>query len=291
MQKLTQDQINRHQKIIELEASLTPLLAKINVPGKTLATLGGGFAGYVLGDNTANKLLLAASLALLGSRVGKELTEAQKLEIQKEIASIKSRIAKLKGVQDKKQIMSASELNNLKFDTYPFTGKWKALIGEPSKNFHAIIHGEPKSGKSIFALRFAGYLSRNFGNTMYFASEEGYGVTLSKKIKDWIPGEPKKLFFSEAKDYETIRNHIRRCSFVFIDSLNYARITDKQMEELRSSNPNTAFIAIMQATKTGNFKGSQEFAHNADLIIEVKKGVAYQEGRFQAASQMNVFDN
>jgi hypothetical protein len=55
-------------------------------------------------------------------------------------------------------------------------------------------------------------------------------------------------------------------------------------------NKNTAFITIQQATKNGNFRGSQEFAHNCDAVIRVEAGKAFHQGRFQEPTEMDVFD-
>jgi hypothetical protein len=61
---------------------------------------------------------------------------------------------------------------------------------------------------------------------------------------------------------------------VFIDSVNYIRITPEDVEDIKAENPQTAFITIQQATKNGNFRGSQEFAHNCDMVIRVEAGMA-----------------
>ena len=50
-------------------------------------------------------------------------------------------------------------------------------------------------------------------------------------------------------------------------------------------------ITIQQATKNGNFRGSQEFAHNCDIVIRVEAGMASQQGRFQEPTEMNVFES
>ncbi|MEI7670373.1 MAG: hypothetical protein WCJ33_09860, partial [Pseudomonadota bacterium] len=49
-------------------------------------------------------------------------------------------------------------------------------------------------------------------------------------------------------------------------------------------------ITIQQATKNGNFRGSQEFAHNCDIVIRVEAGMASQQGRFSEPTEMAIFD-
>ena len=63
------------------------------------------------------------------------------------------------------------------------------------------------------------------------------------------------------------------------------------MEDIKAENPQTAFITIQQATKNGNFRGSQEFAHNCDMVIRVEAGMASHQGRFQEPTEMAVFED
>ena len=72
--------------------------------------------------------------------------------------------------------------------------------------------------------------------------------------------------------------------------MNFIKITPEEIEDLKASNKNTAFITIQQATKNGNFRGSQEFAHNCDMVIRVEAGQASHQGRFQEPTEMAVFD-
>ncbi len=188
-------------------------------------------------------------------------------------------------------IMSSSELVNHTYVKYPFFGKWEQFVGQPSKNFHAMIYGRPKQGKSILAVQLAQYLSENFGRVLYIAAEEGFSVTLQKKVAEFAQNNP-NLDFANYRDFKQIKEalHVRKYNFVFIDSVNFIKITPEDIEDLKAQNKNTAFITIQQATKNGNFRGSQEFAHNCDMVIRVEAGQASHQGRFQEPTEMAVFD-
>jgi len=190
-----------------------------------------------------------------------------------------------------KGIISSTDLVNYKYNKYPFGGKWNDFVGQPSINFHAMIYGRPKQGKSILAVQFAQYLSENFGKVLYVASEEGFSVTLQKKVSEFAMDNP-NLDFANYRDFEQIKNALskRRYKFVFIDSVNFIKITPEDVEDIKSQNRQTAFITIQQATKNGNFRGSQEFAHNCDMVIRVEAGMASQQGRFQEPTEMAIFD-
>jgi hypothetical protein len=60
--------------------------------------------------------------------------------------------------------------------------------------------------------------------------------------------------------------------FVFIDSINNAGIDNDFLQLLKNENSQKSFVAIVQATKGGNFKGDQALTHNCDFIINLSSG-------------------
>mgnify|MGYP000944282704 CR=1 FL=1 len=184
---------------------------------------------------------------------------------------------------------TGDDLLKKEFITLDFQGKFLELIGKPSKLFSAVIWGLPKGGKSSLAIRFADYLQEYFGSVLYIAAEEGESATLKQKFAE-IKGS--KVTIIETRDPTEIRNYLKdkHFNFVFIDSINVAGIESEILDLIKKENPNKSFIAIAQATKSGNFKGDQSLTHNCDFVIKVIDGVAYQEGRFGAAAEMKIFE-
>jgi len=184
--------------------------------------------------------------------------------------------------------ITGDELANMKFDTLNFTGKFLELIGKPEKRFSGIIWGLPKGGKSNLSIRFADYLQEYFGNVLYVAAEEGKSVSMQDKIKS-IGGS--KLNIIQTRNRDEIKEYLKSSSydFVFIDSINVAGIDNEFLESIKHENPNKSFVAIVQATKGGNFKGDQSLEHNCDFVIKVVNGVAYHKGRFGPESELNIF--
>lgn len=186
---------------------------------------------------------------------------------------------------------TGDELIQKEFECLAFEGKFLELIGKPSRVFSGIIWGMPKGGKSNFALRFADYLQEYFGQVLYVAAEEGESVTLQEKFKD-IDGS--KVTVIETRDRDKIRAFLQQrqeFGFIFIDSINNAGIDNDFLELLKEENKNRSFISIVQATKSGKFKGDQALTHNCDFIITVDKGVASHQGRFNIASEINIFED
>jgi hypothetical protein len=192
--------------------------------------------------------------------------------------------------KSKIKVITGDDLLKMKFDVLPFTGKFLDLIGKPERGFSGIVFGKPKEGKSNFAIRFADYLQEYFGKTVYVAAEEGNSLTLQEKIRE-IKGS--KITFIETRNREDLRDFLKssKVDFVFIDSINTLNIDDEFLELIKHENPNVSFVAIIQATKEGNFKGAQSLEHNCDFVIRVEKGIAHHRGRFGPESSLNIFED
>jgi hypothetical protein len=285
-----------NKRINNLEQQIKFLSNKITIAPAIRGMIGGGAAAYFLlkPKDTATKMMYLGIGGALGYYMlrNKHLPDDQVNAIKLQIQQLSNELNSLQRGQEIAGggLISSESLLQNDYDVYPFDGKYLELIGEPTTPFACIIFGLPKSGKSIFSIQFADYLGSNFGRVLYIASEEGFSPTLQKKVKDFVK-DSSNLDFAPFKTYEEIiANDLSPYSFVFIDSLNFAKITVEQLEMLKTDYPAISFITIMQSTKGGNFRGSQEFAHNCDVIVTIQNGIATQKGRFQAQSSCYVFD-
>jgi predicted ATP-dependent serine protease len=154
-----------------------------------------------------------------------------------------------------------------------------------------MVFGSPKQGKSILCVQFAKYLSENFGEVLYVASEEGFSATLQSKVRDFSMANG-NLDFANFREYSEIEEAVTNGSydFLFIDSVNYIRMSPEDVENLKKVNKRMAIITIQQATKDGKYKGDTAYAHNCDIIVKVKEGIAFAQGRFAAPAEMPIFD-
>lgn len=170
---------------------------------------------------------------------------------------------------DAKEIMSLSDLQNVSFKTLNFTGKWNELMGTPEESFSVMIYGQSGHGKSTFAITFAEYLSNNFGSVLFNSAEEGISLTLQDKLKNLKSND---LFISHHKDFYSIKKYLKRSNskFVVLDSVNHMNLTPENIEELRKMDKTRGFISIHQVTKSGDFKGNNQFLHNCDIEIVVE---------------------
>lgn len=184
----------------------------------------------------------------------------------------------------KNTIMNSRDIQKLKFNRIGFHGKWRQLIGDPSPGFSVMIFGRPKLGKSYMAVDFAGYLAEYHGKVLYVAKEEGIDATVQEKIEQ-MDAANDNLDFGDF-----LPNDLSDYDFIFLDSVNKLNLTPEDLDELRTRHPKTSFVFIFQTTKSGNFRGRNDFQHDVDVVIEVPElGLALQNGRFNQGSEMKIF--
>jgi hypothetical protein len=167
----------------------------------------------------------------------------------------------------KSNVISLSQMKEKNFDIYNFSEEYANLMGNPSKNFSMIIYGESGHGKSTWSIDFSNYLALNFGKLLYNSSEEGFSYSLQNKLSKY---DNENIEISEFKRFKDLKATIRgnKYNFVVIDSLNDMELTEEQFTEL--INMGIGIIFILQATKGGNFKGSNKFAHDTDIRIKLE---------------------
>ena len=234
--------------------------------------------------STQIKQVLAHLKALVQDNpIGGELViEVRPLNgFNEHVQELKSNIQQIGRIPDN-VVVNSLDLVKMKFSKLGFKDKWLRFIGNPSSHFNMMIFGRPKFGKSILAVDFAGYLAHYHGSVLYVAKEEGIDEELKQKLKS--VAHP---------DLDTIGDLPKDLSpwdFVFLDSVNKMRLTPQDLEGLKERYPNKSFVSIFQTTKDGKFRGSQEFMHDMDVVIEVpEKGKAVQFGRYNQGGELNIF--
>lgn len=177
-------------------------------------------------------------------------------------------------------VMSSQEVMAIDYPTYDFkndpkTNDWATLFGKPQRPFTAMFSGAPGAGKSTLLMQLAVYLAKNFGSTRYVSSEEYPSLTLADKLER-AGGAVEGLSFS--KDLSNLGKDVK---FVIIDSTTHIKITLPQFLDLRQRMPDTSFILILQYTKSGLFKGNNEWPHEVDAVFFIENGtVITSKNRF-----------
>lgn len=208
----------------------------------------------------------------------------EKIRARKEAEAIQVEIPKIKPLQEIKVeekkinatnlnlVKTAEEFSKMNFKSLGFDGKLYELIGDPEENFKLMLYGERGQGKSTFAVQLAEYLASKFGRVLYNSSEEKFSLSLKNKIE----AIKSKEFLDVAAYTKTedlikyLKETSKKPRFLIIDSINDMNISIEDFRDIADLDEKRAIIYIMQATKTGNYKGQSEFAHEAHIIIKME---------------------
>jgi|GEM_PF-1976424 len=252
-------------------------------------TLGGLFLGHQMIDKQAQNRL-TASEEWLRSQATERIADIDKMliDIEHEKEGIKGLIDD--GVLDdagdgyytisedaKKKVesykMSAYDYRKLSIPGLPFDGEFYYLFDQPAPGFLALIYGKSGHGKTTFSLRFADYLE-SFGKVNYVNREQG---GQSKAFQDLLNEHNINITQIDSELLEGVEDmskHGEGFDFIILDSVSYMKLTPDAIQVFRKENPAVSIIGIMQCTKDGKMKGSEEFAHNADIVVEVENFIA-----------------
>jgi hypothetical protein len=187
---------------------------------------------------------------------------------------------------DNCKIISGRDFARMQFETIGFKDKWLRFIGDPCPGFSAAVSAMPKMGKSYLCMDFAGYLAKNHGRVLYVSKEEFMSPTLALKVKD-------KNAASDDMDLSgTLPIDLSPYQFVFFDSVTSLRLSSDDLLALKAKYPSISFINIFQVNKAGAARGTNEYIHNVDVVIQIpEKGKAIQFGRFNQGGEMQIFEN
>ncbi len=179
---------------------------------------------------------------------------------------------------DNDKILNSRELAKKSFDMLSFKGRFGQLIGSPEPNFYMLVYGKAGAGKSNFSYQFAEYLANNHGRTLYISGEEGLSATVSQKI-NFNSAKSEYLDFADLKNVNQISSAVNtnKYRFIIIDSLTTLKFEPADIANLRQKHPHLGVVCINQATKQGDARGSNEFNHDAQVLIKVDNGIATTE--------------
>jgi hypothetical protein len=180
--------------------------------------------------------------------------------------------------------MTAARISNKKFKTMSLSGDWGALLGEPEINFSMFIYGESGNGKTNFAIRLAKYLAK-FKKVLFYSVEEGINSSIQKTIiRQGLLKETKVLIGQYEPDkfespFDDLENELsKRASahFVFIDSLEYADMNNKQLKALRRKFPRKSFITLGRAEGAKALSAAGNSAkYDSGIVLYVKDHIIY----------------
>jgi hypothetical protein len=193
---------------------------------------------------------------------------------------------KLHKQQGQGKAVNSMDFIKSEFVNYPLDGDWLEVFGRPIPGKHTIVYSGAKNAKTTTLLSFAGYLARNFGPVLFVSKEEGISGTLQEKFAITGAQHPNLTLVEDLPDTEELYNY----RFVFLDSSSKLQLSPEQLSELQKElAPFVCIYAILHATKTGQHRGSNEYKHDADHVVNFPEfGVARGEGRFSGCTNRSI---
>ncbi len=170
-------------------------------------------------------------------------------------------------VTDKqRKVFSSVEIAGRHYDFLPLTGRWRKLLGKPASDAKVMIFGKPGQGKSTFAIQFAAYLAKELHKSvLYVAAEEKIGATLNEKL-DRLNARCSNLYVCG-----DLPQDLSPFDAVFLDSVNFMNLEPQQLMNMQKGK---FYFYVFQSTKSGLFRGSNEYSHDVDVVIKAEKMVA-----------------
>lgn len=185
------------------------------------------------------------------------------------------------------RILSAANMSQLNTMLLNFQGAWLQLIGQPQTNFKMLVQGESGSGKSHFAIQLAQYLT-GFGRVLYVSGEEGFAATFQDKIRTMGAHRHPNFYTGDFRTgTELLVEAPNLYHFIVIDSINDMGISYEQYLQIIERFRQSGIIALFQNTKSGKFRGSNEFIHKSDIALKLEKGLATTiKNRYKATGEI-----
>jgi|GEM_PF-168341 len=184
------------------------------------------------------------------------------------------------------QIVKATDLEKMSFQTIGFKDKWLLLIGDPCEPFSMMVWSKPGKGKSSLMIEFAYYLAcQHNKKVLYAAKEEGIGYTLKDKFT-------RMNAFHDNIDIsaDTLPADLSKYNYVIIDSVNEFGLNKQSVKEMINKYPDISFILIFQAIGNGSYRGSKDFEHIVDVSIYINDNcyATAQKKRFGGGATIKV---
>lgn len=174
-------------------------------------------------------------------------------------------------------MISSVELANKEFTGISLPEPYASVLGKLPENFSMAIWGPAGSGKSTVAVDLAWILANTLGKGIYCSSEEGAGPSMQNKIKR-LKAEHPDLYVMDFDGIEDLKSAIKYsgAKFCIFDSASMSHIKVSDMDNIHDfcKKSNVAFLYILHATKTGDFKGNTYLIHMPDTVLQVQDGIA-----------------
>jgi len=197
----------------------------------------------------------------------------------------------------KKRVLTVRNVYDKKFKTITLTDQWQAAIGKPQFTGCWFIYGPPKQGKTTFALMLSKYLT-SYGKVLFITAEEGISLAFKKAVKRHKMEEVEGRWFAiDSREVPTVSDLIpvlqrqRGFEIIFMDSVWFYRLSQKDYRTLKRLFPDKLFVYISHVNNNGEPKGAtaDEIWRDSMVYFKVNGFRAFPVSRYGGGQTIDVF--
>lgn len=184
--------------------------------------------------------------------------------------------------------MSVNQAIASKFELLNLDGEWLNLIGEACMPTSFFIYGPGGSGKSTFTLKFANYMASRGNKVLYVAGEQFGTPVFAKMLQRLNIVDSHRFVIVKDLNVESPEGF----DIVVLDSKDSLEVELQDYLTLQKKYPKQSYIILSQATKDGNFTGSEKWRNVVDTMIVCEKGVAYtnrDKNRWGGSGELQIY--
>lgn len=173
--------------------------------------------------------------------------------------------------------LSVSNIYKKQHETFPFTGFYKEVFGEPSTNGIWLVYGKEKNGKTWGTLLLADYISNFTNKVHYISAEEGTDKEFKDALKRAkIDGKNKRMQFTEYETIPELYKRLKKQRAPRVVVLDNATIYNDELKagglkKLKQDFPNTLFIILAHEERNKPYTAMAVLASKlAKVIVRVQ---------------------
>jgi len=189
---------------------------------------------------------------------------------------------------------SVSNVNDAKFHTLKFTGKWKEAVGSPELTGTWFIYGPPKNGKTSFAMMLVKYLT-GFKRAAYNSVEEGLSLTIKMAMARVNMLEVgNKLILLEKEEIDDLIERLNKHKspdVVVIDSVQFMELKFSDYKRLKETFPNKLFIYVSHVEgKLPEGNTAKRIWRDANVTFRIEGFKAFTTSRYGGGGEIVISD-
>lgn len=192
-----------------------------------------------------------------------------------------------------KRALSVSNVANARFKTLEFEGEWLRAVGKPELTGSWFIYGQPKHGKTTFAMMAVKYLA-NFERCAYDSIEEGLSLSIQMAMErvrmDEAGGRVVLLDKMGVSELILYLHRHKSPNVVVIDSVQFAELTFAQYKRLKETFPHNLFIYVSHVEgRQPDGQVAKRIWRDSNVVFRVEGYRAFQSGRYGGEGYIDVW--